>query len=214
MDTSSEPDLGRRERKKLRTRALIQREALRLFLEKGFEATTIEEIAEAADIAPSTFFNYFPAKEDVVLQDDLDPVLLEAIHMEPAGLNPITVLRQAIHKVFSQLTPEQHTIFQRRLGLLASNSTLRAAFLNRSASQLDEIVAMVAGRTGRSSDDFAVRNLAGALLGVMIATFLAAVNDADADVLGLADQALAHLEAGLPLNWPPRDQTSPGMLVD
>ncbi len=140
-----------------------------------------------------------------MLQDDLDPVLLEAIHMEPAGLNPIVVLRKAIHNVFSQLTPEQNTIFRRRLALMSSNLTLRAAFLNQSASQLDEIVAVVAERARRSSDDFAVRNLAGALLGVMMATFLSAANDPDADVLGLADQALAHLEAGLPLDWPPRD---------
>jgi AcrR family transcriptional regulator len=205
LDTLPEARLGRRERKKLRTRALIQQEALRLFLEKGFEATTIEEIAEAADIAPSTFFNYFSTKEDVVLQDDLDPVLLEAINVEPAGLGPIAVLRKAIHHVFSHLTPEQNTIFGRRLGLLASNPTLRAAFLNQSASQLDEIVAVIAGRAGRSSDDFAVRNLAGALLGVMIATFLTVAKDPDADLLGLADQALAHLEAGLPLDWSPRE---------
>jgi AcrR family transcriptional regulator len=205
LDALPETRLGRRERKKLRTRALIQREALRLFLEKGFEATTIEEIAEAVDIAPSTFFNYFPTKEDVVFQDDLDPVLLEAIKVEPAGLHPIAVLRKAIHNVFSQLTPEQNTLFRRRLALMASNPTLRAAFLNQSANQLDEIVAVVAGRAGRSSDDFAGRNLAGALLGVMMATFLSVVKDPDADILGLADQALAHLEAGLPLDWPARD---------
>jgi AcrR family transcriptional regulator len=205
LDALPETSISRRERKKLRTRALIQREALRLFLEKGFEATTIGEIAEAADIATSTFFNYFPTKEDVVLQDDLDPVLLEAISMEPAGLHPIAVLRKALHHVFSHLTPDQNTIFQRRLALMASNPTLRAAFLNQSASQLDGIVAMVAGRAGRSSNDFAVRNLAGALLGVMIAAFLTAADDPDADLLGLTDQALAHLEAGLPLDWPPRE---------
>jgi AcrR family transcriptional regulator len=162
LDALPETRLGRRERKKLRTRALIQNEALRLFLEKGFEATTIEEIAEAADIASSTFFNYFPSKEDVVLQDDLDPVLLAAINVESAGLNPIAVLRKAIHNVFSQLTPEQNTIFQRRLGLVASNPTLRAAFLNQSANQLDQMIAVVAQSTGRSSGDFVVRNLSGA----------------------------------------------------
>jgi hypothetical protein len=50
-----------------------------------------------------------------------------------------------------------------------------------------------------------VRNLAGALLGVMMATFLTVANDPNADLLSLADQALAHLEAGLPLDWPPSD---------
>lgn len=205
MDALPEKHLGRRERKKLQTRALIQKEALRLFLEKGYEALTIEEIAEAADIAPSTFFNYFPTKEDVVLQDFLDPVLLEAINVEPAGSHPIAALRKAIRKVFSQLTPEQYTIFRQRMGLIASNPSLRAAFLYQTASQLNEVIAVVAGRAGRSSDDFAVRNLAGALLGVMMAAFLAAANDPDADLLGLEDQAMAHLAAGLPLDWPPRD---------
>lgn len=132
-------------------------------------------------------------------------MLLEAINAEPADLHPISVLRKVIRNVFSHLTPEQNTIFRRRLGLMVSNPSLRAAFLNQSASQLDEIVALVARRAGRSSDDFAVRNLAGALLGVMIAAFLAVANSPDTDVLDLADQALVHLEAGLPLDWPARE---------
>jgi AcrR family transcriptional regulator len=205
LDTLSDSNIGLRERKKIRTRALIQEEALRLFLEKGFEATTVEEIAKAVEISPGTFFNYFPTKEDVVFQDDLDPVLLEAMKVEPAGLGPVAALREAIHKVYSRLTPEQDIIFRRRLGLIFANSTLRAAFLNQSADQLDQIVALVARHAGRSSKDFTVRNLAGALLGVMIATFFSAAKDPDVDLLGLADQALAHLEAGLPLNWPLRE---------
>jgi AcrR family transcriptional regulator len=205
LGTLSDANIGLRERKKIKTRALIQEEALRLFLEKGFEATTVEEIAEAAEISPGTFFNYFPTKEDVVFQDDLDPVLLEAIEVEPAGLGPVAVLRDAIHKVYSRLTPEQNVIFRRRLGLISANPTLRAAFLNQSAGELDQIVALIAQHAGHSSNDFAVRNLAGALLGVMIATFFSAAKNPDVDLLGLADQALAHLEVGLPLDWPLRE---------
>jgi len=63
---------GLRERKKLKTRESIQREAMRLFQMQGYEETTIEQIAAAVEISPSTFFNYFPNKEDVVLYDALD----------------------------------------------------------------------------------------------------------------------------------------------
>jgi hypothetical protein len=67
---------------------------------------------------------------------------------------------------------------------------------------VDDIAALLARRVGRKADDFAVRNLSGALLGVMFTTFLVATDDPKADLIRLADQAMAHLEAGLPLDWP------------
>ena len=62
-------ELGLRERKKRRTRQALRQAAVRLFLERGFEATTIADITAAADVAPRTFFSYYPTKEDVVLDD-------------------------------------------------------------------------------------------------------------------------------------------------
>ena len=84
------PRLGLRERKKAGTRAAIQRHALRLFREQGYEATTVGQIAGAADISESTFFRYFPTKEDVVRWDEFDPLLVEAIWAQPAGADQLS----------------------------------------------------------------------------------------------------------------------------
>ena len=65
MTSSAEPASGLRERSKARRRALIERTAMRLFAERGYEATTIAEIAEAAEVAPRTVSGYFPSKVEL-----------------------------------------------------------------------------------------------------------------------------------------------------
>src|ERR1700738_4405496 len=81
---------GLRERKKQKTRESIQREAMRLFGKQGYEETTVEQIAAAVDISPSTFFNYFPSKEDVVLYDAYDPILAKLLSERPAD-EPLSI---------------------------------------------------------------------------------------------------------------------------
>lgn len=65
---------GLRERKKAKTRAAIQHEALRLFREQGYDETKIEQIAAAVEVSESTIYRYFPTKEDLVLWDEFDPL--------------------------------------------------------------------------------------------------------------------------------------------
>ncbi len=197
--------LSLRERKKLKTRTSIQKEAMRLFLEKGYEATTIEEIAAAAEISPSTFFNYFPSKEDVVFQDELDPLILAAFDAQPPELGPVAALRNAMRIVFKDLSREQEDLMRQRIRMMTSEPELRATMLNQFAELVDQIAQLLATRVGRGADDFALRNLAGALLGVMMSAMLVAAEQPKADLMTLVDDALAHLDAGLPLTWPPKD---------
>src|SRR6478752_6600783 len=71
--------LGLRDRKKIQTQAAIRREAMRLIDENGYANTTVEQIADAAEVSPSTFFRYFPSKEMVLMANDLDLVTVAAL---------------------------------------------------------------------------------------------------------------------------------------
>jgi len=184
----------------------IQREAMRLFLARGFEATTVEDIAEAVEISPSTFFNYFPSKEDVVFQDDLDPLILAAFDAQPADVNPIRRLRNAMRSVLGKLTPEQDEVMRQRVRLMSATPELRAAMLSQFADLADQIADLLAARVGGRADDFAVHNIAGAVLGVLMGAMITISERPESDMLQVTDDALAHLEAGLPLDWTP----SPG----
>ena len=196
-------EIGLRERKKLKTKAAIQKEAMRLFLEKGFDETTVEDIAAAVEISPSTFFNYFPSKEDVVFEDELDPLILTAFDAQPADAHPIRRLRMAMRTVFSQLTPDQDKMMRERMQLLATTPELRGAMLSQFTSIVDQIAHLLGPRIGRKRDDFLVHNIAGAVLGVMLAAMNEIIDNPKADLLKVTDDALAHLEAGLPLDWSP-----------
>jgi AcrR family transcriptional regulator len=177
---------------------------MRMFLEKGFEATTIEEIADAVEISPSTFFNYFPNKEAVVFEDELDPLILAAFNQQPPDTHPIGALRAAMMKVFSNLTPEQDTVMRQRMQLIGAAPELRAAMMGQFADLVDQIAELLATRSGRGPKDFVVHNIAGALLGALLSAMTAAIENPDTDLIELANRSMAHLEAGLPLDWPPR----------
>jgi AcrR family transcriptional regulator len=200
LSEGDRPAVGLRERKKAKTKAAIQQHAMRLFGERGYQATTVEQIAAAAEVSPSTFFRYFPTKEDVVLYDALDPVLLEAFRAQPAELSPIQALRGAMWAVFGELPAGELAVQQERDALIRSVPELRARMLDEFAKSLDLFAEIVADRVGRRADDPAVRTLAGAVIGVGISAWATAGDHASPkDYLAVLDAGLAHLEAGLPL---------------
>jgi len=195
----SQPKPGLRERKKARTRAAIQTHALRLFREQGYDATTIEQIIDAAEISETTFFRYFPTKEDVVLQDDYDPLIIGAYKGQPPGLAPIPALRAAFTAVFENMTADQRAEQRDRVALVLAVPRLRAAMLEQFSQLMQVLADAMAERAGLRADDFKVRTVAGAVVGGTMAVLAAMNDDPDADLAGLTDRALAHLESGLTL---------------
>jgi AcrR family transcriptional regulator len=194
---------GLRERKKARTRAAIREHALRLFREQGYDATTVEQIAEAADVSPSTFFRYFPTKEDVVLQDELDVLAISAFEAQPADLSPVAAFRAAARQAFASLGEDELARFRETAELTLTVPEIRARALDEFARTIGVIAEAAARRSGRDPDDFAVRVLAGAVVGVIMAATMPwehlAAEDPGTDMLARIDAALCQLEAGLPL---------------
>jgi len=92
------PARGRRDRKKDETRQALREAAHRLFAEKGFSRTTIDDIAEAADVSRRTFFRYYDSKDDLLRTDvaDLLPVMLAALRRRPAEEPPLAAILNAL----------------------------------------------------------------------------------------------------------------------
>ena len=202
---------GLRERKKARTRASLREHALRLFRAQGYQATTVEQIAAAAEVSPSTFFRYFPTKEDVVLQDDMDTRLVEAFARQPPDLAPIPAIRAGLREAWRSFTPEEWELIREggRLGMEVPE--IRARTMNEFSRIITVVADALAKRVGRSPDDLRVRVLAGAVMGVMMTVFLPEhlAAEAGAEIVTDSlfgpesaqrlDEALALLEEGLPL---------------
>jgi AcrR family transcriptional regulator len=165
----------------------------------------VEQIAAAAEVSPSTFFRYFPTKEDVVLRDDYDTAVMEAFLAQPPELSPLQATRSAIHAfaaVASSLSPEERELEKVRMALTFSVPEVRARWMEEFSRAFRRIAGGVATRAGRTPDDLRVRTFVGALIGVMLVAMEPLAEDPALewmDVLPTLDTALGYLEAGLPL---------------
>jgi len=191
---NADHSLGLRERKKLKTRGAIRREAFRLVEENGWANTTVEQIAEAAEVSPSTFFRYFPSKESVLMADDMDPVLMNAFERQPADLSPAMALRRAFDITIQTMSDDQWEFERTRQRLVFSIPELKAAQFDEYCRTIRMLTAALARRIGRDPDDFEVRVFAGALAGGMMAVVDELPMSADP-----VYRALDFFAAGMPL---------------
>ncbi|MFB7867658.1 MULTISPECIES: TetR/AcrR family transcriptional regulator [unclassified Streptomyces] len=197
---------GLRERKKLKTRAAIRKATYRLVAEQGYDATTIEQIAAAAEVSPSTVVRYFPAKEDILLTDDQDELMLARLRARPAGEEPLESLRAVVLDAVTAALAREPEETRLRARLVVETPAVRARLTETTAETGRLLSAAVAERTGRSPDDLEVRVFTAAVLGALreATVYWAEHGGRDADLVPLLDRTVDTLKTGLTLRSPGR----------
>jgi AcrR family transcriptional regulator len=189
--------LGLRERKKLKTRRAIRAAAFRLFAAQGWDATTVDRIAAEADVSPSTFFRYFPTKEDLVITDDYDPVMEAALRARPPDESVMESLRQAILPSLRRIIGSEGDDMLLRMRLLNEVPAIRSSSTLEMIRSRDMLVTVLAERTGRPAGDLGLRALVSAVLAACSeAVDYWSANDGRGNVADLCEQALNAVAEG------------------
>jgi AcrR family transcriptional regulator len=189
---------GLRERKKQRTREKIVEAALELFDERGFDGTTIADIADAAEIAPRTFFSYFPSKDDVVFYDfeQTRATIASWLQNREPGTNAIDALRAGIASGVEEIGPGDLREKRLRKRLMRENESLAAHSEHLKGKLADLLGEAVAEDLGDEPSDLRPRLVAAAFLAA-----IALIEDMSEDEMSHSsetiDSLLAFLRGGL-----------------
>lgn len=161
--------IGLRERKRIAAIRRIQEVALDLFDERGFDAVTIDQIAEAAEVSPSSVYRYFGTKEQLVLHDEVDSQLLDAVQSEIAAHPPVEAVRRAIATQMSQFFGRDEALARRKIRYWAEEPAVQAAAAQQSDQFAQHVAAALAEAAGRPADDLDVQVIATTLVWALIA---------------------------------------------
>jgi len=192
---------GLRERKKAKTRRALEDAALELFAAQGFDRTTVEQIAEACEVSPRTFFRYFATKEDVLFGDATEKfaALVATLEARPADEAPLRSLRAAALTMAEQSEGERERL-KARAEVVAATPALRARGSERQDDWNDVAVNLLARRRGRAPragvPPFEIRLVVAAAIAAMRAARQAWVEEPKADLVQLIEDAFDQLAAG------------------
>ncbi|MEZ0068966.1 AcrR family transcriptional regulator [Streptacidiphilus sp. MAP12-20] len=190
--------LGLRERKKLKTRRAIRAAAFGLFADQGYEATTVDQIAAAAEVSPSTFFRYFPTKEDLVISDDYDPLLEAAFRARPQDEPLIDSLRAAMIKPLREILAAERDDMLLRMRLYREVPAIRSRAMTEQQRTSDMMCGLLAERTGHDPRSLELRAVVAGILAASSETVIYwAERDGVDDVADLLDAALTALATSL-----------------
>jgi len=192
---------GLRERKKQQTRDRIAREALKLFAERGYDETTLAEIADAADVAPRTIFAYFDSKEDIVLCKErtfLD-TLKTKLDERPPGTTTVDALREFL----STFEPPDDEARLRKQ-IFGSNPSLQMSMRARHGQLEPMLAESIAKDLGTGPDDIRPLLIAASMTAAFTSVrdrFMDAESSGEPitheDGMAVLDQVLEFLRGGL-----------------
>ncbi|MGW0369609.1 TetR/AcrR family transcriptional regulator [Streptomyces coeruleorubidus] len=200
---AEQPPLGLRERKKIKTRKAIRAATYALIEQQGYDATTIEQIADRAEVSPSTVFRYFPTKEDIVITDEWDPVILAELRARPDDESWADVLRHVMRTALDLSLAEQPEVTRLRSRLGVEVPAVRARMMESMAATGRLLREALAERSGLAPDSLELRVFAMSVMGGLmeVSHYWAETGHRD-DVRELVDRALDVLEHGLATGKP------------
>jgi AcrR family transcriptional regulator len=167
---------GLRERKKRQTRAAIAQAAMRLFVARGFDEVTVADVARAADVSEKTVFNYFPAKEDLVLHggEERRAALIEAIRTRPAGTSIVEPFRAGTMEFIDRVRDDPVESIVAVPRLVAGSKTLRDRLLVGWEQESATLAPVIAAEGGAPEGDLVPAVVARTLAWTHRLTFRAA----------------------------------------
>lgn len=155
-------DEGLRERKKRETRRLLAEIATRMFAERGFDAVRVSEIAAKANVSDKTVFNYFPTKEDLILEgrEEVERELLRTVRERPPGESVLAAVRRhtlGVADRMNALPAERRAAFRK---VVANTPSVHARMRQMSLQYEDELTRLLAEEAGTSPSDPTARTVA------------------------------------------------------
>lgn len=200
--TDTAAGVGRRERKKAETRAALHQAALALFAANGFRETRVSDIAEAADVAPATFFRHFASKEEVVLVDVMARIdaVVTGLEQRPDDEGPLAACRALVDTPEGAgLTPGPNEVVV--AGLIALNPSVSGHFFWQISQMSGRLALEFCRRMGVGHTDLRPQLLAGAVVSALNAVLITWMADpAGTDTRELSRQAFRALGEGM--DWP------------
>lgn len=201
MVDPAQTELPLRERKKLNAMRRVQASAMQLVEQHGFGEVTVEAIAEAAEVSPSSVYRYFETKEGIILWDEgLDRSFLAQFAQKAAVSNPMEAFHETLASLFLEEYDEDGSRTLRQFRLALGVPELRQAMQAYFLELQQEFVRVLARSLGRDEADLRINVIAGAMMGAFLAVAEVWIaNQGEPELPVLLEQAMEVLSE--PLTW-------------